>query len=282
MAAFPDKPVPDHAFPDPRMDDVFRALADPGRRRLLDLLNAEAGQTLGELCGQMSMARQSVSKHLAVLEQANLVTTVWRGREKLHYLNPVPISDIYERWIRRYDQPRVDALTDLKRALEGPLMDKPAYVYTTYIQTTPEQLWEALTSSAFTDRYWGLSFDTDWAAGSPMVWNNHGVRIDDPAQVVLECDPYTRLSYTWHTFSPELAQAVGRDEDEFARAAAEPRSKVTFHLEPAGPTVKLTVIHDCPPGSVVAGLIGGGWPIVLSKLKTLMETGETFSIHANA
>src|SRR6476659_144298 len=102
------------------MDDVFKALADPSRRRLLDSLNARNGQTLRELCADMAMARQSVSKHLAVLEAANLVTSVRRGREKLHYLNPAPINDITERWIDRYEQHRVDALADLKQALENP------------------------------------------------------------------------------------------------------------------------------------------------------------------
>ena len=104
------------------------------------------------------MARQSVSKHLAVLEAANLVTTVRRGREKLHYLNAAPINDIAERWINRYDRDRVDALSDLKRALEEPTMEKPEFVYTTYIRTTPERLWQALTEPAFTSRYWGTSF----------------------------------------------------------------------------------------------------------------------------
>ena len=155
------------AYHDPHsMDGIFRALADPGRRRLLDSLNARNGQTLRELCADMDMARQSVSKHLAVLEEANLVSTVWRGREKLHYLNAAPITEISERWIDRYEQPRVDALTDLKHALENPSMDKPSFVYTTYIQTTPERLWEALTSSAFTERYWSAAFETDWTPGS--------------------------------------------------------------------------------------------------------------------
>jgi Activator of Hsp90 ATPase homolog 1-like protein/Bacterial protein of unknown function (DUF899) len=156
----------------------------------------------------MDMARQSVSKHLAVLEAANLVTTVWRGREKLHYLNPAPINDISERWIDRYEQQRVDALADLKRALENPTMNKPSFVYTTYIQTTPERLWEALTSPAFTERYWNTTFETDWTPGSEMVWNNNGVRIADRAQVVLEADPYRRLSFTWHDFTPELARTL--------------------------------------------------------------------------
>jgi uncharacterized protein YndB with AHSA1/START domain/DNA-binding transcriptional ArsR family regulator len=262
-----------------QMDGVFRALADPSRRRLLDSLNARNGQTLRELCADMDMARQSVSKHLAVLEEANLVTTVWRGREKLHYLNAAPITDISERWINRYEQPRVDALADLKQALENPSMDKPSFVYTTYIQTTPERLWEALTSSAFTQRYWNAAFETDWAPGSEMVWNLLGVRIANPEQVVLEADPPRRLSYTWHTFTPELARAAEVSEDVFAAAAGEPRSKVTFELEPAGNAVKLTVVHDgFPAPSTAAGLVTNGWPRVLSRLKTLLETGDTFRI----
>jgi uncharacterized protein YndB with AHSA1/START domain/DNA-binding transcriptional ArsR family regulator len=261
------------------MDAIFRALADPGRRRLLDSLNARSGQTLRELCAEMDMARQSVSKHLAVLEAANLVTTVWRGREKLHYLNPAPINDISERWIDRYEQQRVDALADLKRALENPTMQKPSFVYTTYIQTTPERLWEALTTPAFTERYWNVSFETDWTPGSEMIWNNNGVRIADRAQVVLESDPYRRLSFTWHDFTPELARALEMNEEVFAAASAEPRSKVTFELEPAGTAVKLTVLQDdFPPASKAAEMVSNGWPQVLSKLKTLLETGETFRI----
>ena len=270
MAAYSDRQA---------IDGVFRALADPGRRRLLDSLNARNGQTLRELCADMDMARQSVSKHLAVLEAANLVTTVRRGREKLHYLNPEPINDISERWIDRYEQQRVDALADLKRVLEDPTMLKPSFVYTTYIQTTPERLWEALTSPAFTERYWNAAFETDWEPGSEMVWNMRGVRIADPEQVVLEADPYRRLSYTWHTFTPELGTKVNVSDDVWAAAAAEPRSKVTFELEPAGNVVKLTVVHDdFPPDSKAAGLVSSGWPQVLSKLKTLIETGETFQI----
>src|SRR3954465_15764824 len=124
------------AYPPNEMDDAFRALAAPSRRRLLDSLNERNGQTLRELCSGLDMARQSVSKHLAVLEAANLVTTVRRGREKLHYLNAAPINDITERWISGYEKDRVHALADLKRALEEPAMNKPSFVYTTYIRTT--------------------------------------------------------------------------------------------------------------------------------------------------
>src|SRR5580700_12060803 len=112
------------------MDTVFKALGDPSRRRLLDRLNARGGQSLRELCAGLEMARQSVSKHLAVLEAAGLVTTVRRGREKLHYLNAAPIGDIAERWISRYDRSRVEALADLKKALEETEVEAPSFVYT--------------------------------------------------------------------------------------------------------------------------------------------------------
>ena len=259
------------------MDEIFKALADPSRRRLLDSLNANSGQTLRELCAGLAMARQSVSKHLAILEAANLVTTIRRGREKLHYVNAAPINDIGERWITRYDQPRVRALADLKRALEeDSTVDKPSFVYTTYIRTTPERLWQALTEPAFTQRYWGITFQTDWKAGSTMTWEQRGVTIADPEQVVLEAQPYSRLAYSWHTFTPELGDALDLTDDARERIAAEPRSRVTFELEPLGELVKLTVLHDgFEPGSVVATMVSGGWPRVLSDLKTFLETGET-------
>src|SRR3954465_9085575 len=120
------------------MDEAFKALADPHRRELLDHLNARNGQTLWELCLDLDMTRQAVSKHLAVLEGADLVTSVRRGREKFHYLNPAPINDIRDRWITNYQRERGEALADLKRALEETTVDKPSFVYTTYINTTPE------------------------------------------------------------------------------------------------------------------------------------------------
>jgi DNA-binding transcriptional ArsR family regulator len=102
------------------MDAVFKALADESRRKLLDRLHQENGRTLNDLCRDMGMTRQAVSKHLALLEGANLVTTVKHGREKLHYLNPVPIQNIYMRWIGKFEQPRLQALHNLKQALEAP------------------------------------------------------------------------------------------------------------------------------------------------------------------
>jgi uncharacterized protein YndB with AHSA1/START domain/DNA-binding transcriptional ArsR family regulator len=262
------------------MDEVFKALADPSRRRLLDSLNARNGQTLGQLCAGLDMARQSVSKHLAVLEAANLITIVWRGREKLHYLNAVPINAIAERWINQYDRERARALADLKTALEEPMTSTTSteFVYTTYIKTTPEKLWQALTDPAFTRRYWGLAMESDWAKGSEfaVVLEPSGVRIADPEQVVLEAEPYRRLSYTWHTFSPEWAENYGISEENRAAFAAESRSKVTFQIVPLREMVMLTVLHEgFDPGSGVLAGVSQGWPAILASLKTLLETGET-------
>jgi DNA-binding transcriptional ArsR family regulator len=102
------------------MDDVFKALADPSRRKLLDVLHERSGQTLASLCEHLDMTRQAVTKHLNLLERASLVATVWHGREKLHYLNPVPIHEIYERWISKYERQRLQALSNLKKHLETP------------------------------------------------------------------------------------------------------------------------------------------------------------------
>ncbi|MET7397909.1 metalloregulator ArsR/SmtB family transcription factor [Dactylosporangium sp. NPDC005572] len=262
------------------MDDVFKALADPSRRELLDRLNARGGQTLNELCAGLGMARQSVSKHLAVLEAAELVTTSWRGREKLHYLNAAPIWAITERWIDQYHRGRAGALADLKRALEEP-MDGPVFTYTTYIATSPERLWAALTQPEFTRQYWGgASLHSDWQAGSPIRWQDSpDGPLHDRGDRVLRAEPPRLLQYSWHQFQPEHAEVFGWSPEELARHAAEPRSKVTFTIEDAGPgRVRLTLVHDdFVPGSVmheaISGRLGGsgGWPELLSDLKTLLE-----------
>jgi DNA-binding transcriptional ArsR family regulator/uncharacterized protein YndB with AHSA1/START domain len=243
------------ASSDSGMDEVFKALADTSRRRLLDGLNDRSGQTLRELCAGLDMARQSVSKHLAVLETAGLVTTLWRGREKLHYLDAAPIDAIRERWISRYSRERVRAVADLKTALEQQRMSNTEFAYTTYIKTTPEELWQA----------------------------QYGVTIADPAQVVLEADPYRRLAYSFHTFTPEFVESVGLDDDFLAKVSSERRSKVSFDIEPHGEQVKLTLVHDdFDPESAVLLLVSQGWPELLSNLKTLLETGEAPRLKAVA
>jgi uncharacterized protein YndB with AHSA1/START domain/DNA-binding transcriptional ArsR family regulator len=273
------------------MDAIFKALADPCRRRLLDRLNRRNGQSLQELCAGLDMARQSVTKHLAVLEAAELVTTVRRGREKLHYLNTAPINDIAERWIDRYNRQRAKTLADLKRALEDRALEGRAlqsttaaqteFYYVTYIRTTPEELWQALTDPAFTFRYWGAGLRSDWKVGSPVRWQSApGADFDDLDQVVIESEPYRRLSYTWHTYQPAHAEFFGWTDEVLAELRKEKRSKVTFTIEPAGSAVKLTVVHDDfePDSEMLKAVSGrkpetGGWPEILANLKTLLETG---------
>jgi uncharacterized protein YndB with AHSA1/START domain/DNA-binding transcriptional ArsR family regulator len=262
------------------MDAVFRALADPSRRRLLDRLNDHNGQTLRELCSGLDMARQSVTKHLAVLEAATLITTVRRGREKLHYLNAAPINDIADRWIRRYHRERARALADLKRALEGDAVPQTEFVYTTYIRTTPEMLWQALTDPVFTLRYWGIGLESDWKVGSTvrLQWGP-GEEFCEVDQVVLESEPHRRLSYRWHNYQPQHAAMFGWSPERFAELVEERRSKVTFVLEPLGETVKLTVMHDdFEPDSEMLKGTRDGWPAILSNLKTLLETGQSLPL----
>lgn len=258
------------------MDEVFRALADPTRRRLLDTLRTRGGLTLHELCAGLDMARQSVSKHLAVLEAAGLVTTLRRGREKLHHLDVGPIQSITDRWMSPYVRHRVRVLDGMAAALDPSTREDTVtdtdFVYTTYVRTTPEQLWQALTDPEFTRQYWGVELRSDWRKGSAMTWVENGREITDPEQVVLEADPPRRLAYTWHTFTPGWAEAAGIDADTLAAITAERRSKVSFTLEPVGEQVRLTVVHDdFEPGSTVVTMIREGWPMLLADLKSLLE-----------
>jgi uncharacterized protein YndB with AHSA1/START domain len=153
-------------------------------------------------------------------------------------------------------------------------VSNPEFVYVSYIRTTPELLYRALTERAFMRRYWGVVVESEWEVGSAITWERNGLRQADPRQVVLEVDPPRRLSYTWHAISPEWNRSLS--EEEHRLAAAEPLSHVTFELEPHGQLVKLTVVHaHFEPGSIVAQMVTKGWPIVISSLKSLLETGET-------
>ncbi|WP_236792096.1 metalloregulator ArsR/SmtB family transcription factor [Amycolatopsis sp. GM8] len=257
------------------MDAVFRALADPSRRRLLDSLNERNGQSLSELCAGLDMTRQAVTKHLAVLEAARLVATERRGREKLHYLNAEPVNEIAERWISSYHRGHAHALAGLKRTLEEKPMSRTEFFYVSYIRTTPEQLWRALTEPEFTQRYWGAQLKSDWQPGSPILWREGDGEFEDLDQVVLAADPPRLLSYSWHTYQPVHAEMFGWSAEKLAELRKEKRSKVTFELEPAGETVKLTVRHDgFDTETEMFKALSGGWPAVLSSLKTLLETGD--------
>ncbi len=155
-------------------------------------------------------------------------------------------------------------------------MSKTEFVYVTYIKTTPEELWQALTDSAFTRRYWGVELESDWTVGSPVLTQAvPGGQLRDLDMVVLESEPPRRLSYSWHNYQPEHAEIIGWTDEVFAELVKEKRSKVTFEIEPVESMVKLTVIHDdFEPDSEMLKGVSEGWPGILSSLKTLLETGE--------
>lgn len=239
---------------------VFKALADPSRRILLDRLRERNGQTLRQLCENLSMARQSATQHLDVLVRAGLVTVVRQGRERLHYLNPAPIYEIEERWISSFDKPRLRALSAIKQQAEEYAMTSiPTYVYVTYIRATPEQVWRALTDADLTARYWGHANVSDWQPGS--AWEHRrtdGSGAVDVVGKVLAAEPPARLAITFE------------DSQEEER---EP-SVVTFLIEPHQDIVRLTVTHEKLANLDMFRGIASGWPAVLSNLKSLLETGE--------
>ena len=252
---------------DPEVEDsdrVFKALADPTRRSLLDRLRARSGQTLGELCEPLEMARQSATQHLGVLEAANLITTIRRGREKLHYLNPVPLWEIQERWIGKFEPPRLRVLSTIKqRAEEDSMADRPNYVYVTYIESTPERVWEALTDADLSARYWGHNSVSDWGVGSQWELRRADGSGDvDVAGIVLESLPPRRLTMTWNV--PGEAQL-------------EAPPTVTFDIESHEDVIRLTVTHEHLTDTGQLEAVSAGWPAVCANLKSLLETGHVLS-----
>ena len=239
-------------------DEVFRALADPTRRSLLDELFREDGQTLTALEQRLTMTRFGVMKHLRVLEDAGLVVTRKRGREKLHYLNPVPIRLVHDRWVSKYAEPWAAALSDLKQKLEDKSMEK---VFEIYIKTTPERLWEAITNSDMRRKYnFGLGIESDWSPGSR--YEATSPMAPDPicAGENLEVDPPRRLVQSFTALWGDDVKAEGT-------------SRVTWEIEPVGDSCRLVVTHDQLREGANNQLFGG-WPMILSGLKTLLETGE--------
>jgi DNA-binding transcriptional ArsR family regulator/uncharacterized protein YndB with AHSA1/START domain len=243
------------------VDEVFRALADPNRRLLLDRLFERDGQSLEELQGHLPMSRFGVMKHLRVLEEAGLVTTRRAGRKKLHYLNPVPIRLVHDRWISRYSEPIVAQLSALKARLEEPQMGVPRHVYEIFIKTTPERLWRAITDPADTRLYYfGTEVQSDWKTGSKLVYIDHGeVSLDCK---ILEIDPAHRLVHSFKAlYNPE--------------GANDRPSRVTWEIERMGDACRLTLIHDDFDGETATYKdVEHGWSQILSGLKTLIETGQ--------
>jgi uncharacterized protein YndB with AHSA1/START domain len=243
----------------PSMDDVFRAIADPTRRSLLDELFKQDGQTLSALQRRLPMTRFGVMKHLKVLEEAGLVTTKRRGREKLHYLNTVPIRLIHDRWVSKYSEPWASGLSGLKRRLEDKTMEK---VFEIYIKTTPERLWEAITDGELRRRYtFGVGTESDWTPGSRYASSAGDFPVVEGEN--LEVEPPRRLV---QSFNARWGEDV----------SGEATSRVTWEIEPIEDSCRLTVIHDQLPEDANEQLYGG-WPMILSGLKTLLETGETLT-----
>jgi uncharacterized protein YndB with AHSA1/START domain/DNA-binding transcriptional ArsR family regulator len=242
-------------------DAVFKALADPTRRGLLDELFRRDGQTLGALGRRLTMTRFGVMKHLRVLEEAGLVVPKRHGREKLHFLNPVPIRLIHDRWIDKYTEPWSAMLSGLKRDLEEGYMEK---VFEIYIKTTPEQLWQAIVDPEMRAKYtFGVGVYSDWAPGSSYVSRATSATIAPAMPIAegenLEVDPPRRLVQSFRALWGEDVKREGT-------------SRVTWEIEPVADSCRLTVTHDQLREGANSQLYGG-WPMVLSGLKTLLETG---------
>jgi uncharacterized protein YndB with AHSA1/START domain len=239
------------------VDAVFRALADPTRRSLLDELFREDGQTLHALEARFSMTRFGVMKHLKQLEDAGLVVTRRHGREKLHYLNPVPIRLVHDRWVSKYAEPWVAGLSGLKDELEHQ-MEK---VFEIYIRTTPERLWDAITDSEIREKYnFGAGVKSDWTVGAPIEMGVEKANFVLGDGEVLEVDPPRRLVHTMRALWDDDVKGEG-----FTRVA--------WDIETVGDSCHLTVTHDQMREGANDQLYGG-WPMILSGLKTWLETGE--------
>ena len=239
------------------MEDVFRALADPTRRDLLDSLFAHDGQTLLALTAGRGMTRIAVAKHLAILEEAGLVVSRRAGREKRHFLNPVPIRLVHDRWVSKYTERWAASLVGLKHQLEDTTMEK---VFEIYIRTTPQRLWTAMTDPATRAHFqFGATIESNWKPDSSyeITHPNAPARLVDG--VNLEIDPPWRLVQSFHAHWSDVADAAGT-------------SRVTWEIEPVGDSCRLTVIHDQLPDDAAPDLYGG-WPMILSGLKTWLETG---------
>ncbi|HSA56063.1 MAG TPA: SRPBCC domain-containing protein [Gemmatimonadaceae bacterium] len=253
------------------MDLVFKALADATRRSLLDELFRRDGQTLSELEGRIAMTRFGVMKHLRVLEEAGLVVTRRRGREKLHFLNAVPIRLIHDRWIDKYSERWAALLSGLKANLEDGegTMQK---VFEIYIKTTPGRLWQAITDPALRRKYsFGVGVYSDWTAGSRYEARTTDMTIAPDMPISegenLEVDPPRRLVQSFRALWSDDVKAEGT-------------SRVTWEIEPVGDSCRLTVVHDQLRDGANEELYGG-WPMVLSGLKTLLETGEMLTTPAS-
>jgi uncharacterized protein YndB with AHSA1/START domain/DNA-binding transcriptional ArsR family regulator len=240
------------------VEPVFKALSDPTRRELLDELFRRDGQALNALASRFDMTRVAVAKHLHVLEDAGLVVTRRRGREKLHYLNPVPIRLVHDRWVSKYAEPWAATLTELKQRLES-TMEK---VFEIYIRTTPERLWDAITDPDARAKFqFGSRITSDWKPGSPIELTGPGPQpVSLGEGEVLEVDPPRRLVHTMVALWSEDVKSEGA-------------SRVTWEIEQVQDSCRLLLTHDQMREGANEEIYGG-WPMILSGLKTWLETGE--------
>ena len=247
------------------VEKVFRALADPTRRALLDALFERDGQTLVALTAGHDMTRIAVAKHLRLLEEAGLVVSRRRGREKVHYLNTIPIRLIHDRWVSKYTAPWAAGLVGLKAELEhSELEHSMEKVFEIYIRTTPERLWEAITDPTIRAKYhFGAGIESDWTPGSRYELRHSGADGPLAEGENLVVEPPRRLVQTMHTLWSEDAERAGT-------------SRVSWEIEPVGDSCRLTVIHD-QLSDTAPSEIYGGWPMILSGLKTWLETGHTLT-----
>jgi uncharacterized protein YndB with AHSA1/START domain len=227
---------------------------------LLDALTERDGQTLVSLSAGRGMTRVGVAKHLRVLEDAGLVVTKRRGREKLHFLNAVPIRLIHDRWISNYTEPWAAGLTGLKRELEQS-MEK---VFEIYIRTTPERLWEAITDPATHAKYhFGVSPQSDWREGAGYQWTHPGSDGPLAEGENLVVDPPRKLVQSMKVLWSDASKA-------------ESTSRVTWEIEPVGDSCRLIVTHDQLRDGAPEEIYGG-WPMILSGLKTWLESGQVLT-----
>jgi uncharacterized protein YndB with AHSA1/START domain/DNA-binding transcriptional ArsR family regulator len=242
------------------MDDVFKALADATRRSLLDELFREDGQTLRMLEARLPMTRFGVMKHLKLLEQARLVVSKRRGREKLHFLNAVPIRLIHDRWVSKYAEPWAAALSGLKHTLENPTMAPTmTKIFEIYIKTSPERLWQAITDPEMRSKYnFGAVVTSAWTQDSRYEGRGQGHLILEGEN--LEVDPPRRLVQSFRALWGDDVKAEGT-------------SRVTWEITQVADSCRLVVTHDQLREGANEQLYGG-WPMILSGLKTLLETGQ--------
>ena len=247
------------------MDEVFKAIGDPHRRLLLDKLYERDGQTLGELCAYLpQMTRYGVMNHLRILEEADLVNTLKQGRSKYHYLNPVPIKLVQDRWISRYAEPRVGAIAGIKARLETgeQEMDKPVHIYKSFIRATLEEVWDAIINPEQTVRYfYGTAVASDWEVGSAMTYSYPDGTLASEGHI-LSIDPPKRLEFTFHALWDEELKAEGPVREVWALA------------EVSG-VIELTIeMYDIAADSKTVAEFTEGFPYIVAGLKSLLETGE--------